>query len=338
LDYPGVKVEINRIKAGQLGLTVDDITKSTVAATSSSRFTQPNYWLDKTTGTAYQVQVEYPQYAMNSSDQLGLVPLSTNADNPVYLRDVATIEKNSSPGEYDRMNQQRFITITANIYKKDAGTAIHEVNKTISSLGNLPQGIKIMVRGQADLLHDTQSELRSGLLIAFVVIFLMLAVNFQSFMLSLVTLSIIPAVITGSVLLLSLTGQTLNIQSYMGTIMAAGVAVANAILFITNAEHHRGLNSSSNFAADGVHDRLRPILMTSLAMIAGMIPMAIGIGEGSDLTTPLGIAVIGGLLFSTISTLLFLPLIYNWAVGKKKHNNPSLDPEDRNSRYYDTGN
>jgi CzcA family heavy metal efflux pump len=335
LDYPGVRVNINRIKAGQLGLTVDDITKSIVAATSSSRFTQPNYWLDKATGTAYQVQVEYPQFTMNSPDQLELVPLKSEGNNSIYLRDVATIQKNSAPGEYDRMNQQRFITITANIYKKDAGTAIKKVNRAITSLGALPQGVKIMVRGQADLLNDTQSELRSGLLIAFVVIFLMLAVNFQSFTLSLVTLSIIPAVIVGSILFLFLSGQTLNIQSYMGTIMAIGVAVANAILLITNAEHHRKAADSENFALTGAHNRLRPILMTSLAMIAGMIPMAIGIGEGSDQTAPLGIAVIGGLVFSTISTLLFLPMIYNSVVGKRQYKNPSLDPEDNNSRYYE---
>ena len=123
LDYPGLKINIDRIKAGQMGLTVDQISKSIVAATSSSRFTQPNYWLDKNSGTAYQIQVEYPQYMMNSSDQLELVPVSGNVGNPVYLRDVASIQKITSPGEYDRINQQRFITITANIYNKDLGTS-----------------------------------------------------------------------------------------------------------------------------------------------------------------------------------------------------------------------
>jgi len=170
LDYPGIKIDIDRIKAGQLGLTVDQISKSTVAATSSSRFTQPNYWLDKATGTAYQVQVEYPQYRMNSADQLELIPVAGNAGSPVYLRDVATIKKINSPGEYDRINQQRFITLTANIHNKDAGTAFKAVNASIASLGELPTGVKIMVRGQAELLKDTMSELQSGLLIAIVVI------------------------------------------------------------------------------------------------------------------------------------------------------------------------
>ena len=334
LDYPGIKIEIDRIKAGQLGLTIDQITKSTVAATSSSRFTQPNYWLDKNTGTAYQLQVEYPQYLMNSTDQLELVPIGGSTGAPVYLRDVAHTKNVTSPGEYDRLNQQRYITVTANIHNKDVGAAIKEVNRTITTLGELPQGVKIMVRGQADLLNQTMTELQSGLLIAIVVIFMMLAIYFQSFKLSLAVLSIIPAVIAGSGLLLLLTGKTLNIQSYMGTIMAVGVAVANAILLVTNAEFLRKQSPSSMYAVNGAGNRLRPILMTSLAMIAGMTPMSIGLGEGGDQTAPLGIAVIGGLLFSTISTLLFLPMIYNWMIGKRPYQNPSLDPDDVNSKFF----
>ncbi len=335
LDYPGIKIDIDRVKAGQLGLSVEQISKSTVAATSSSRFTQPDYWLDKATGTAYQVQVEYPQYRMNSTDQLELIPLANNAGNPVYLRDVATITNNKSPGEYDRINQQRFITITANIHKKDLGTAIKEVNKLIKSLGELPGDIKILLRGQADLLHDTMSELQSGLLITIVVILLMLAIFFQSFKLSLAVLSVIPAVVLGSIVLIVITGNTLNIQSYMGTIMAVGIAAANSILFISNAEQYRRGSHSANYIIVSASNRLRPILMTNLAMIAGMIPMAIGLGEGGDQTGPLGISVIGGLLFSTISTLLFLPLLYRWIVGKKPYKNPSLDPEDEDSKYFD---
>ena len=335
LDYPSIKMDIDRVKAGQLGLTVDQISKSSVAATSSSRFTQPNYWLDKNSGTAYQIQVEYPQYQMNSTDQLGLIPLANNGGNPVYLRDVASLKKINTPGEYDRINQQRFITLTANIYDKDLGKAVKGVNKAISSLGELPKGIKVVLRGQGDLLNQTMDELQSGLLIAVIVIFLMLAVSFQSFKLSLSILSIIPAVVLGSTLFLLLTGKTLNIQSYMGTIMAVGVAVANAILFITNAEFHRMKDHSTGYAVIGAYNRLRPILMTSLAMIAGMIPMSLGLGEGGDQTAPLGIAVIGGLVFSTISTLVFLPIVYNRMMGAKKYINPSLDPEDEESKYYE---
>jgi multidrug efflux pump subunit AcrB len=189
------------------------------------------------------------------------------------------------------------------------------------------------VKGQADLLSETMSELQTGLLIAIVVIFLLLATNFQSFRLSLVTLSIVPAVIAGSFLLLLLTGKTLNIQSYMGTIMAVGVAIANAILFITNAEQFRKEGNLKAYR-EGAFNRLRPIVMTSLAMIAGMIPMSLGLGEGGDQVAPLGIAVIGGLLFSMISTLLFLPLIYNSIEGNRSYESASLDPEDETSKHY----
>ncbi|MBY0348463.1 MAG: AcrB/AcrD/AcrF family protein [Hydrotalea flava] len=338
LDYPEIKIDIDRVKAGQLGLTVDQISKSTVAATSSSRFTQPNYWLDKSSGIAYQVQIEYPQYKINSNEQLGLVPVSGNIGNPVYLRDAASMQRITTPGEYDRINQQRFITITANIHNKDLGTALKEVNVKIASLSQLPQGVKIMLRGQSELLHETMSELQSGLLIAIIVIFLMLAVNFQSFKLSLTILSIIPTVVAGSILLLLLTGKTLNIQSYMGTIMAVGVAVANAILFVTNAELHRKRDFSSGFTISATFNRLRPILMTNIAMIAGMIPMSLGIGEGGDQSAPLAIAVIGGLIFSAVSTLIFLPMIYSYVVGNQPYKNPSFDPEDENSIYYEAGN
>ncbi|RAJ80217.1 multidrug efflux pump subunit AcrB [Chitinophaga dinghuensis] len=330
LEYPGVKLNIDRVKAGQLGLTVDQITKSTVAATSSSRFTQPNYWLDKSTGTAYQVQVEYPQYRLNSADELGLVPVAAG----VYLRDITTAEKTTSPGEYDRINQQRYITVTANIHQKDMGTAVKDVRSAIASLGALPQGVKILLRGQADLLTQTMNELATGLLIAIVVIFLLLTVNFQSFRLALAVLSVVPAVIAGALIMLLVTGQSLNIQSYMGTIMAVGVAVANAILLVTNGEVYRK-QSTPGFAVTGASNRLRPILMTSMAMIAGMFPMAIGFNEGGDQTAPLGIAVIGGLLFSTISTLIFLPAIYSGIMGKKTYVSPSLHPEDKDSRFYE---
>jgi multidrug efflux pump subunit AcrB len=331
LDYPGVKIDIDRVKAGQLGLTVEEIGKSLVAATSSSRFTQPNYWLDKATGTAYQVQVEYPQFRMNSTDEIEMIPVSNNSD--VYLRDVAQWKPVLSPGEYDRLNQQRFITLTANIHGEDLGTAISDVNSAVASLGQLPKGVKVLVKGQADLLKDTMSELQSGLIIAIVVIFLLIATNFQSFRLSVVTLSIVPAVIAGSLLFLWITGKTLNIQSYMGMIMAVGVAIANAILFLTNVEELRKKGSVLAYR-EGAFNRLRPIVMTSLAMIAGMIPMSLGLGEGGDQVAPLGIAVIGGLIFSLISTLLFLPVIYQAIEGKRAFSSASLDPDDQSSKYF----
>lgn len=344
LDYPGLQLNYDRIRTGQMGLTVDEAAKSVIAGTSSSRLTTPVYWLDNTSGNAYQVQVEYPQYIINSPDQVEQIPVEAGARKKVYLRDIADWKKVNTVGEYDRMNQQRFITLTANLHGKDLGSAVKDTRSAISRLGQIPQGMKVYMRGQAELLDETLSELSLGLLLAVVVIFLLLAANFQSFRLSVTTVSVIPAVVCGSFLLLLLTGNSLNIQSFMGCIMAIGVAISNAILLVTHAESLRRQKRSGQPAVPGqpiqlagseaAKHRLRPILMTSLAMIAGMIPMAIGLGEGGQQTSPLGIAVIGGLIFSMITTLLILPIIYNGVTGKKEFTGKSLDPEDPTSRYY----
>jgi len=327
LDYPALKIDVDRVKAGQLSLTVERVGKSMVAATSSSRFTQPNYWLDKTTGTAYQVQVEYPQHRMNTAEEIETVPVLAGENGMVYLRDVASWRKTTTPGEYDRLNQQRFITITANLHGEDLGAAVKQVTASIAALGELPKGVKVVWKGQAELLKQTMSELQIGLAIAIVVIFLLLAANFQSFTLAGVTLAVVPAVITGALLLLFVSGQSLNIQSYMGIIMAVGVAIANAILFITRAEEHRRQGDTDIYRR-GAADRVRPILMTGAAMIAGMIPMSLGLGEGGDQVAPLGIAVIGGLIFSLMTTLLVVPLFYDRVMGKRTYKNYSLDPEE----------
>lgn len=335
LDYPSLQIDYDRLRTGQMGLTVDEATRSVLAGTSSSRLTQPVYWLDKASGTAYQVQVEYPQFSMNSPEQIEQIPVDNKTNQNTYLRDIADWRKTNTAGEYDRLNQQRYITVTANIYKQDLSSAIKEVQKAIHSLGQLPPGMKVYLRGQAELLDQTLSELSIGLLLAIVIIFLLLAANFQSFNLSFAILSTIPAVIAGSFLLLWLTGKSLNIQSFMGSIMAIGVAVANAILLVTNAEFLRKQKLENvNIGLEASRNRLRPILMTSLAMIAGMIPMAIGFGEGGDQTSPLAIAVIGGLTFSMITTLLFLPLIYNRIKGNKIFMNASLDPYDESSKNF----
>lgn len=334
LDNPVLKLSLDRVKSGQLGLTVNEIARSTVAATSSSRFTQPNYWLDNSTGTAYQIQVEYPQYQMNNPEEVEMIPVANTADKKIFLGEVASWSKVAAPGEYDRLNQQRFITVTANIHGQDLGSAVLALDQAIAGLGQLPAGVNILRRGQVELLDQTIDELQLGLLIAVAVIFLMLAANFQSFGAALTTISIIPAVIAGSLWLLLMAGHTLNIQSYMGAIMAVGVAVANAILYMTNAEEHRkaGDNDPHVLAA---FNRVRPILMTSFAMIAGMIPLSLGLGEGGDQIAPLGVAVIGGLLFSMLSTLLFLPLIYKWLIGKRTFQSVSLNPDDQESKYFD---
>jgi multidrug efflux pump subunit AcrB len=336
LDYPTIQLNYDRIRTGQMGLTIEGAGRSVTEGTSSSRLTQPVYWLDKTSGNAYQVQVEYPQLSMNSPEQVEQIPVGKANNQTIYLRDIADWKKGVSIGEYDRINQQRFITITANIYKKDLGKAVADVNAAIKQLAELPQGVKVYQRGQSEVLGLTTSELSNGLLLAVVVIFLMLAAYFQSFRLSFIVLAAFPGVLAGSMLLIWLTGNTLNIQSFMGCIMALGVAAANTILLVSNADAIRKEGSNMvSIGAQAASNRLRPIIMTSIAMIAGMLPMALGFGESGKQTSPLAIAVIGGLLFSTCISLLFVPLVYNLAAGKRKVTKISLDPNDENSAYYD---
>ncbi|HET7003596.1 MAG TPA: efflux RND transporter permease subunit, partial [Puia sp.] len=334
-DYPTIQINYDRIRTGQSGLTISKAGKSVLEGTSSSRLTEPVYWLDNASGNSYQVQVEYPQLVMNSPEQMEELPVGKSGDQMIYLRDIAEWKKGTSIGEYDRMNQQRFITVTANIHEKDLGTAVSDVNKNISKLGVMPSGVRVYLRGQPVVLHDTQLELSTGLLLAIFIILLMLTAFFQSIRLSLVVISIVPGILAGSLLLLLVTGNTMNIQSFMGCIMAVGIGISNAVLLITNAQSLRSKSSATLVGAQAASNRLRPVLMTSLAMISGMIPMSLSLGEGGHQTAPLGIAVIGGLLFSTCFCLFVLPGVYDWAIGNKSVSFVSFDPTDENSTYYE---
>ncbi len=330
LDYPTVNINVDRKRAGQLGVTVEQVGRSLVAATSSSRFTQPVYWRDPASGTAYQVQVEVPQARMNSIEDIQSIPVTAGANGARALAgDVAEISYGTMVGEYDRYNQQRMVTIIGNIFGKDLAGVAREVNDAIKRAGEPPRGVTVAVRGQVPPMEQTLAGLRFGLLLAIAVIFLLLTANFQSLRLALAIIAMIPAVVAGVVLALWLTGTTLNVQSYMGAIMAIGVSVANAILLVTFAEQQRrgGLNAT-DAATAGARSRLRPILMTSLAMIAGMLPLALALGEGGEQTAPLGRAVIGGLAASTVAVLLILPALFALAQRKASARSGSLHPED----------
>jgi multidrug efflux pump subunit AcrB len=332
--YPAIDIDIDRQRAAELGASINDISRSLVAATSSSRFTEKNVWLDPKIGLSYAVQVEVPEYQMASVNDVKAIPVTANQPRPV-LSDLAKVTPTTTFGEDDDLGAVPMMTVTANLNKKDLGTATNDVQKAIASLGKLPRGLTIVPRGLSQTLTDTLDSLSSGLLVAVVVIFLMLAANFQSFKMSLVVLASVPAVLFGSLLLVKLTGATLNLQSYMGMIMSVGVSISNAVLLITNAEELRKHNGDAlKSAREAAALRLRPILMTSLAMIVGMIPMASGIGEGGDQTSPLGRAVIGGLMASTLATLLILPLVFAWVQGKTTTDSVSLDPEDKQSKFY----
>jgi multidrug efflux pump subunit AcrB len=332
LDYPTVDVNVDREKAGLMAVRMADVSRSLVTATSSSRFVVPNYWADPNSGVAYQIQVQVPQARMDSLEQARNVPVINRNGHGVLLRDVARVTEGTAIGQYERYNMQRLVTVTANIAGTDLGSAATQVTDALKELGQPPAGVSLAVRGQVVPLQQLMNGLRTGLLLAVVVIFLLLAANFQSLKLSLLVVSTTPAVIVGVILMLWLTGTTLNIQSFMGAIMAIGVAVSNAILLVTFAERSRLAGASAHDAAvEGARSRLRPILMTSLAMIAGMVPMALGLGEGGQQTAPLGRAVVGGLAVATVATLLVLPAMFVLVQARAHRRSASLDPDDPQS-------
>ncbi len=338
LDYPAVQVNVNREMAGQFGVTVDQIGRSFVAATSSSRFVAPNYWADPRTGIAFQVQVEVPQPQMTSLDDLAVVPVTaTRASHPL-LGDVATLHDQTIVGEYDRINGQRMVTLSANVAGADLGRIGSQIDQAIARAGAPPRGATVSVRGQIATMRETLGNVSAGLVVAIAVIFLLLAANFQSLRLAVVVVSTVPAVLTGVVLMLAATRSTINVQSFMGAIMAIGIAVANAILLVTFAEQTRRHGGSS--LAPAIHAaqaRMRPVLMTSAAMIAGMIPMALAIGEGAGAAAPLGRAVIGGLAAATLATLFVVPSVYSLLQQTANVNSASLDPDDPESLYRTQG-
>lgn len=334
LDYPSIDINVDRERAGQMGVTTANIGRSFLAATSSSRFSAPNYWADPRSGVAYQLQVQIPQAKMTSIQDVERVPVMQGAASHPLLGDVAQVGYGNVVGEYHRLNGQRMVTLTANVTGEDLGRVSKQLDDAIKRVGAIPRGVKVSVRGQIEPMKQTLTNLGIGLLLAVLVIYLLLAANFQSLKLSLVVLSTVPAVICGVLFILLITHTTLNIQSFMGAIMAIGVAVANAILLVTFAEQYRRAgNPALPAAIQGAKTRMRPILMTSMAMVAGMIPMALGIGEGSQQTAPLGRAVIGGLLFATAATLLILPLVFSIVQEHGGVRSASLDPEDPESDF-----
>ncbi len=343
LDYPTVGVRIDREKAAETGVTTEEVARSLVAATSSSRFVVPNYWRDPAQGIAYQVQVEIPQALMKSAADVETVPVKSNGDSPLLLRDVAAVIEGTMPGQVDRYNMRRVVSMTANVEGADLGRVAGQLRRAVDAVKNSLtdeererfKAVQVDVRGQVTPMEEMFGGLGFGLIVAVVVIFLLLTAYFQSVRLALVAVAAVPAVLCGVVLMLLATGTTLNLQSFMGAIMAIGVAVANAILLVTFAERSRlhGM-TSARAGVDGARTRVRPILMTSLAMIAGMTPMALGLGEGGDQTAPLGRAVIGGLLASTLATLTVLPAVFALFMGGAKARSVSLSPNDPDSPHY----
>jgi multidrug efflux pump subunit AcrB len=329
LDYPTLDVSIDRERGGQLGVSIDRVGKSIVSATSSSVLTTPIFWTDPKTGVGYRLQVRVPENRIQSADDLANLPVMQDGSAGALLRDVATVRMGTTPGEIDHYNSQRTISVNANVFGGDLGRAAKDVERIIRSIRDLPKGMKIALHGQAEQMRTSLASLEEGLGLAAVVVLLLLTANFQSVRAAAVVLLTTPAVLAGVVVSLAVTRTTLNVQSLMGAIMSIGVSVANALLIVTFARERWRQGDSQEAAALGAaRSRLRPILMTSAAMVVGMLPTALAFGEGGEQSAPLGRAVIGGLLASTLATLLFLPALYVLIAPRGAYRTVSLHPDE----------
>ncbi len=337
LDYPTVEVEIDREKAGLSGATVEDLAHALVMATASTRFASLNYWVDVKTGFDYLVQLQIPPLRMEKPDDIETLPLeSVNPLVNLMIRDVATVRQGVRPGELDRDMSQRYLTLTANVEGEDMGRASRQVQQAIDSAGEPPRGVVVEPMGQLPPMNEMFKALGFGLAVSVFVIFVLLTAYFQSPRLALISIGAVPGVLAGIATILYFTNTSLNIESFMGSIMCLGVSVSNSVMLVTFMdEHWKGGSNSVEAATLGAGDRLRPILMTACAMTVGMVPMALALERGSQMQAPLGLAVIGGLVMSTFATLLVLPSIFAMVIGKSVAHSPSIYPDDPESKHFD---
>ena len=329
-DYPSLKVDVDRTKALQFGVTQQQVTSSVLASLSGAALLQPNFWLDPVNGVNYTVVPQAKQHLFDSISALQNIPLSTTPPStnnarvsaltggttttpqPQLLGNVSTVSHGWDPAVVSHYTVQRVIDVDCNVSGRDLGSVTSAVQREIHHLGKLPAGTQVVIRGQSQAMSASFVTLGEGLVLAIILVYLLMVANFQSWLEPFIIMMAVPGALAGVMWMLVLTGTTINVESMMGAIMAVGVGVANGNLLITFANELReeGYNPVAA-AIEAGRIRFRPIIMTALAMILGMLPMALSLGSGSEQNAPLGRAVIGGLLVATGSTLFVVPAVYS---------------------------
>jgi len=331
LDYPTIRVDVDRARALELGVDQRTVATNLLIGLATNVLIQPTYFLDLKNGVNYSVLEQVPQHLYDSVQSLGNTPLTPSAGsgaagNPELLSNVATIRQDVEPAVVNHYNVQRVIDVDSGVEGRDLGSASNAVQRAIDSIGELPRGTRITIRGQSDAMHESFASLRLGIVLAIVLVYLLMVANFQSWMEPLVIMLALPGALAGVLWMLALSGTTINVESLMGAVMAVGVGVANGNLVVIFANELREQGYSPTAAAiEAARTRLRPVIMTALAMVLGMLPMALALGEGGEQNAPLGRAVIGGLLVATLMTLFVVPAVYSTFSGhfKGKHQRDS---------------
>lgn len=328
LDYPTLRLDVDRQRAMTLGLSQSDVANSMLVSLASSALVAPSFYINPTNDVNYLVAVEEPLEHLTSVDNLLAMPITASSslqsgnapgapsDMPhaptETLGNLARVTNRVVPNEIDHYTVQRVLDIDANVEGRDLGSVIDGIQKQVDALGKLPPGVSIAIRGQGEVMHEAFTSLGLGLIISIILVYLLMVVMFQSWLDPLIIMVAVPGAFVGILWALAMTGTTINVVSLMGSIMAVGIAVSNSILLVNYANDLRVEEDMSAFdaAIEAGRIRLRPVLMTALAMILGMVPMALGTGEGGEQNAPLGRAVIGGLVMATIVTLFVVPAVY----------------------------
>ncbi|MBX9674881.1 MAG: efflux RND transporter permease subunit [Candidatus Obscuribacterales bacterium] len=341
IDSPQLKVDVDRTRAAKIGLTQRDVANDLLLSLSSNTAVTPNYWVDPMTGVQYFLAVQTPQYKIDSIETLMKTPLGTRGltHEASYLGNVASLARATGYGVVNHSNIQPVLDVYANVQSRDLGGVAQDVQKIIDDLKpRLKPGSQIVMRGLVESMDTAFLRLGLGFIGAIVLVYLLMVVNFQSWTDPLIIITALPGALAGIIWMLFLTTTTFNVPSMMGAIMSVGVATANSILMVTfaNEKLSEGMNSRRASMEAGA-TRLRPVIMTALAMIVGMIPMSLGLGEGGEQNAPLGRAVIDGLLFATSFTLFFVPVVFK--VIRKNHRRPDLtELDDRSNLELDSEN
>jgi CzcA family heavy metal efflux pump len=313
VNYPEVRINVDRSKAGGLGMAQRDVANSLLISLSSSGQVAPNQWLNPTNGVNYTVAVQTPQYRVDSFDALQRTPISSLIGGaPQLLGNLATMSRGSSRAIVNHYNVQPTFDVFANVDERDLGGVANDIDRILKSI-KVPKGASLVMRGQVETMRSSFIRLGIGIGFAILLVYLLMVVNFQSWLDPFIILMALPGALSGILWMLFITQTTLNVPSLMGAIMCIGVATANSILMVTFANDQRAEGKNALEAAlSAGYTRIRPVTMTALAMIIGMLPMALGYGEGGEQNAPLGRAVIGGLLVATFTTLFFVPIMYSF--------------------------
>jgi multidrug efflux pump subunit AcrB len=313
-DQPKFHLQVDRTKAAEGGFTQRDIANNLLVSLSGSFQTTPSFWLNPQNGVSYSLVTQTPQYRLQTLHDLENIPITgAGAARPEIMADVASIRRDHEMGVVSHYNVQRVVDIYGSVRDRDLGAVGRDLERIVNAdRKRLPAGARIFVRGQLATMRDSYVSLLGGLLFSIVLVYLLIVVNFQSWLDPFIIITALPAALAGIVLFLFFTHTTLSVPALMGAIMCMGVATANSILVVSFAKDRLVATGDSLAAAlEAGATRFRPVLMTALAMIIGMVPMALGLGEGGEQNAPLGRAVIGGLICATLATLFFVPGVFS---------------------------